>query len=725
MAKPLQRIPRPRPTLAVAGLGIVLALIAAGLSISTVSLSPPGVHARGLQASVAATHVLVDSPPGTAISSPALPATVDAQTRRAELLGRIMVSPLVVGAVARAMGVPAAGIAAEARTTAAVPRSMKEPDSERRANEILQSTRGYRLEVQARPRAPVIDVFAQAPTTRQAVRLANVAVIELRDALDAVAARQQIATPDRVRLRQMGFTQGGVVNHDARIQVALLTFLTTFGLVAGTLLLAGRARRAVRTPWIASWSSPRAPQATAGGDWPRTTRVLPWMLAAFMAMLWLVPFNAIQLTASLPIDLKLDRLVLPLIAATWLVALLLGGPAAPERRWTAIHMAVAAFVLCAFLSVVVNTHALIQTLELDRSLKRLPLLVAYASVFFVAASVVRPAEVPRFLRFTLGLAVLCAIGMVWEYRLEYNVFYDLPARFLPGVFDVAREDTSGVDTIGRRVVSGPGEVPLEAVAMLSMALPVALVEALRAGRRSRRVLYLLAACLLTAAVLATYRKSALLAPGAVVLTILYFRRAELLRLAPAGLAALLVAHVLSPGALGSTAGQLGGRLDAPTVSERTADYDAVRPDVLSHLIFGRGWGTYDHVTHRVLDTEILQQLVETGVIGLLAFLLIGVTTVTVARAAIARRHPDHAPAALACAAAAVAFLVVAFLFDVMSFPHVVYVFLLYAAFAAVTGSPAAGPQDAAEPAEDDADARSPGVVPPGWGEGVARPLARR
>ena len=57
----------------------------------------------------------------------------------------------------------------------------------------------------------------------------------------------------------------------------------------------------------------RAPRATRLGDWPRTTRVLPWMLAAMMAVVWLVPFNTIQLTASLPIDLKFDRLVLPVI----------------------------------------------------------------------------------------------------------------------------------------------------------------------------------------------------------------------------------------------------------------------------------------------------------------------------------------------------------------------------------------------------------------------------
>ena len=60
-----------------------------------------------------------------------------------------------------------------------------------------------------------------------------------------------------------------------------------------------------------------------------------------------------------------------------------------------------------------------------------------------------------------------------------------------------------------------------------------------------------------------------------------------------------------------------------TTSDRTADYDAVRPDVWTHLLFGRGFGSYNHDTYRILDSEILGRTVETGVLGLAAFLLIG------------------------------------------------------------------------------------------------------
>ena len=98
------------------------------------------------------------------------------------------------------------------------------------------------------------------------------------------------------------------------------------------------------------------------------------MIAAFIAMLWLVPFNAVALDVSLPIDLKLDRLVLPVIVLTWVLALAFGGPGAPRWRFTPIHAGVAVFAAVAGLSVVLNAEDLDRTLVLGLSIKKLTLL---------------------------------------------------------------------------------------------------------------------------------------------------------------------------------------------------------------------------------------------------------------------------------------------------------------------------------------------------------------
>ncbi len=147
---------------------------------------------------------------------------------------------------------------------------------------------------------------------------------------------------------------------------------------------------------------------------------------------------------------------------------------------------------------------------------------------------------------------------------------------------------------------------------------------------------------------------------------------------------MLVVHVISPGALGSITLQLHSKnLNVPTVMDRKSDYDAIRPDVWSHLAFGRGFGTYDHTSYRILDSEILMRLVETGVVGLVAFLLMAASIVIVARRTIRSAHPKWAPIALIGAAAAVGFATMSTLYDVLSFPHPPYLLLCLAGMVAV------------------------------------------
>ena len=228
--------------------------------------------------------------------------------------------------------------------------------------------------------------------------------------------------------------------------------------------------------------------------------------------------------------------------------------------------------------------------------------------------------------------------------------------------------------------------------MLAMALPIAVVRLMQSTEWRARLLYGLAACALVAATFATYRKSAVLVPVAAMLTLAYFRRRELLKLAPLGMVLVVVVSVLSPGALRSTVDQFvrSDRFDVPTVSDRAADYDAVRPDLWTHLAFGRGWGSYNHETYRILDSEILHRTLEMGVVGLVAFLLMVLSVLLSARKTIAERDPRWAPVALVGAASATAFLTLSTLFDVLSFPHATYVFLYTAGLVAAVIAPRGG-----------------------------------
>ena len=508
------------PVAAIVAASALIAALCAICSVYRVSLLPPKLEPRGLQASGATTHVLVDLPKSALTDRSVSWEYFGHISTRADLLARLMASAPAVEQIARRAGIAPDLIAAVAPVTASVQAVLTEPGSEQRAREILLSRRRYRLEAHARPRTPIIDIYTQAPSTREAERLGDAAIAGMRDHLRNLAGGASASPADQVVLRQLGTPRGAVITPGAKPKVAGLTFFVVFALALSILQLlrvrAARRRGAsgqavvavapsaprspssvavspavppgpVRVRWPAPAGSPaltlplQPPSfreawrgfATYGGDWPRTTRVLPWMLAAFMAVLWLVPFDSIQLKASLPIDLKLDRLVLPFLFVTWALSLAAGGRGAPSLRITRIHYAVGAFVAFACLSVVLNATALNNELELETSLKKLPLLLAYLSLFVMAASVVRRSEVRPFLIYTLLLAVICSLGMLWEYRFIYNVFFEFSGK-LPGIFEVDVMQT-GYDFSGRRRTQGPTKHGLVAVSILAMAMPIAIV----------------------------------------------------------------------------------------------------------------------------------------------------------------------------------------------------------------------------------------------------------
>jgi hypothetical protein len=749
----------------------VIATFCAIWSAFTISFMPPGIAKRHTQVGAAATHLMLDAQTSLVVDQNPRNTNFDALFNRAALYGDLIATPPVRELIGRRIGVPADQISAVARLTAGVQREMREPDSEQRANQILNSKQPYKLDIQADSGGPILHIYAQAPSAPAAEALADASVAALGEYLKAQAARSGAKAKNAVVLEQLGRARGGVVNGKTAPEIVGLTFLVIFGIALSVLLAVAGIRRG----WLAAGSGetdlpPPAPAAAAvavaserepsrarrmastfagastaarvrrrtqrtpretvrslvnaGGDWPRTTRVMPWMIAGFMVILWLIPFNVIQLSVSLPFDLKFDRLVLPLLFGLWIMSLAAGGPASPRLRLTLIHLGIAGFILTICLGVVLDAHYLNQLLEFELPVKKLTLLASYGLFFVIVASSVRRAEVPAFMKYTLWLSVLMALGTIWEYRFHYNVFYDLSHKILPGgLFQVGTVDSTERDEIGRLMTRGPAEHPLETVGMISMAFPIALVGIVHSKERRQRVLYGLAACILLAAAISTYRKSALLAPVSVGLTIAYFRRRELLRLAPLAAVSMVVVHALSPGALGSILFQLHpNHLGVSTVSDRTADYDAIRPDVWTHLAFGRGYGSYDHVAYRVLDSEILSRLVDGGVLGLLSLITMLFCIVIAASPLIRSRHPVWAPPALAVAAAAIAFLVLSFLFDVSSFPHTPYILMSLAGLLAVMVSqPDESAQRPAAP-HDNGRARAPAPARPALRHASSLPL---
>jgi hypothetical protein len=719
-----------------------VALIAAVANVRGLRFLPPGLGAGSLQIAGASTQATLDLP-GRSILQSADITQFTSLTLRTVLIGEIATAPPELAQIAHLAGVDPRSLSGATSYLQNVPEQMLGPDLEVRANQIIASRTPFHLNIQPDPNIPRLEIYARAPTPAAAERLANAVVPAISGYLRADAVASRIDPRAQLRIQQIGPARGGVINGHAPIEIGALTFLIVFGLTGTTLWLVARLRRfglgrlagrlsdtpapaglvvarrgaerrpeprmtalsllgsgaygggvslpmpgwpsiSVRRPTIAGPARATSAQRDSTDAWPHTQRILPWLIALLLFVLWLVPFDSIQIGASLPIDLKFDRIVLPIIALVWAAALAAGGRAAPRLRLTWVHVAVFGLIGFAGLSLVLGAHSINQALEFDRGLKRLTLLFAYVMSFVMIASVVRRSEVSAFLRYTLVLAVVAAIGTLIEYRFQYNIFYDLAHKLLPG-FQVGTPQSSSVDNIGRRLVEGPAEVPLEAVGMFTMALPIALVGITDSPRWKQRYLYGLAAALLLAASISTERKSGLLGPLAVIVTLAFFRRQQLLRLAPLAVVLLLAVKVLAPGAIGAVTTQLApGQLNVTTVNDRVIRYDAIRPDIWDHLAFGQGYGTYDV---RVLDNQLLVLLIEGGVLGLAAYVMMFLTIVFVAIRPITRRKPVAGTVGLAAASAALGALVLSALFDWMGFPHGPYILLSLAALLVVAIRP--------------------------------------
>jgi len=418
--------------------------------------------------------------------------------------------------------------------------------------------------------------------------------------------------------------------------------------------------------------------------WPRTSRLLPWSIAAFLAMLFLFPFDSTTVTGAKP-----DRPLLIIIAALWLLSLaLIEGRRRPRLNGTVLHAALLFFVVMAILSVLLNADTLRLNGELGLGIKKLIVLIFFVSLFAIVASALRPREARNFIPLVVGLGCVAALGAVWEYRTGFNPFYEWGGKFFPGGLDLPSVATEK-DATGRIPVLGPTIHPLAAAQLIAMVVPFAIVGGMYAETKQRKVFYFLGTLILLAGVFATQRKTGPLVLAAGILTLVAYKPREMLRMAPAGVALLLAVPLIAPSALGSVRDQLkpGAATSTLSTRDRTSDYEAIGPEVLNHPAIGRGWQTYDPERYRVLDNEYLSILVGNGWLGVGAFVLVLIAGFAVCTRAIRTDDPARAPPALATAGAVAMMAVASATFDTIAFAVVPYTLCFFLGLAAACAPP--------------------------------------
>jgi hypothetical protein len=474
--------------------------------------------------------------------------------------------------------------------------------------------------------------------------------------------------------------------------------------------------RVLRRSSASAEPSHRQPRRDA---FPHTRRPLPWALAAFLAMLFLMPIDSTELKVQLPVGSQIDRFAVVGLVFLWLVV---GGDQRAflrTRRSKLYAGAAFVFLVLAVASLLLDVGRIINLDDLSLAVKRFGLLGSFLIVSWFTLTALRFEDLRGFSSYLLGLATVMAIGMLVERHTGYNAFYNWSAVLLKPIAHVAPSPTNihpEVGSDGRVTVVGPTLHGLAATTMLVVVMPFALVRMFDTRSRKSWVLYAFLFMLMIAAATATDRKTALLVPVAIVVYLACYRPRQVLRLLPIGLVVLVgLVHVVSPGALGTVFTPTAG-LESSSTTHRVGDFTDVAPDVLAHPLLGRGFGTIEpdqSNQFRINDDEYIDEIWEVGVIGLLAYLFMIVAPVITARRVIRARDPVIEPLVLATSAGCVAYLVVNALFDAMSFPQAPYIFFIVAALSTIAAAGPAGNVQSARERVRQVLARQPSVVAEG------------
>ena len=425
--------------------------------------------------------------------------------------------------------------------------------------------------------------------------------------------------------------------------------------------------------------------------WPRTRRPLPWLFAGLLVMVFLVPFESVHMKVQLPFSSDLDRFFVAAIVLTWLGGAFLRRDSKilrlRPRGWS---VGVLALVLIAVASIAVNVDHITNLGEWQVVEKRIAVLFGLVAIFAIASLTLRVAELRPFAVLIVVLAVITALGTIYEKQSGENLFYSTAQSLLSPVAEVEPASTNVNPEVdqGRPLITGPTRHPLSVTSLLGMALPFAVVLAAIGPTTRRRLLWALAAGVIVLGALITQRKSGLVIPAFALLVLFVVRPRQLIRLAPFGLIALAAVIAISPGIFSSFA-ELGREDSRASVEGRTADYPAIVPDLLTNPALGRGFGSLDSQrqdTYRIFDNEYLGQVFQGGLLGLLAFLAFIVTPLFIVRGVLRSDNPLRGPPALAAGAGCLAFGVACALYDILSFSPAPYLFTILAAICVTAAS---------------------------------------
>ena len=426
------------------------------------------------------------------------------------------------------------------------------------------------------------------------------------------------------------------------------------------------------------------------------------LVGLILAVVLFVPIGRYRLPGTLPFNLELYRVVVAFVVAIWLASLLVD----TRVRWrsTPFDLALLLLLACVFMSEISSPGRV--NLYGSHVIKTMTFFLSFVLVYYVVATQVRRRESLDFLlRFlTLGGAVVGALAIV-ERRTHFNAFNHLHA-ILP--FLTYQPNDSSLSYLFRggdlRAI-GPAQQPIALGAMLVMILPISVYLTRARGRH-----WIVATAFLIVGGLATGSRTVISMILAAFLLFLIVKPRETRRLLPLFVPAIVVVHVLAPGALGGLKSALfpkGGLVAQQTrlavnanpqlAGGRIRQIKPMVTEASHHLFFGEGLGTrltgFDTKDRNapILDNQWLNNLLDVGFVGFGVWVWLFVRSIRllVRRARESSGDDGEDWLFLGLAASIFSFAIGMLTFDAFSFTQVYFIFwILLGLSAALLSMPA-------------------------------------
>jgi hypothetical protein len=407
--------------------------------------------------------------------------------------------------------------------------------------------------------------------------------------------------------------------------------------------------------------------------------ILAWqtMLGVILLVILFIPIRRYTVGGGLPIELEPYRIVIAVFLACWFCALAVD----PRVKWrrTGLEAPIGALLLAMLLSLVANMTKVNAAGALV--LKNFSFFLSYVLVMFFVASVIRSRkDVDRMLKLLVGGGTIIAFAGLVEWKTTTN-FFNWYGNVMP-FLHYADEGIAQARGSGVRARAS-AQHPIALSAALVMLVPLAVYL----HRRTKSLIWLGAAGILTLGALSTGSRTGTTMLIALLVAFLCIKPRETVRLLPMLLPMLIVIQGVMPGTLGTMKSMLNPNYLIKEQSfdnggggtGRVADLGPALSKWSNQPFLGSGFGTKvadpnakSGSDQQILDDQWLGSLLEIGAFGVLALLWLWIRAVR-KLAAVARSAPDaDGWLATALAAAIISFAVGMLTFDAFAFIQVTF-----------------------------------------------------